>query len=60
MEAQAKLVFQRLLDLQDELMGLVERLCRETMMDPETRKKISDDAAALRERFRKTQRTISQ
>jgi hypothetical protein len=58
MEAQAKLCFLRLLDLQIELAALVERLCQETMMSPEMRKKLSNDASNLRERLQKTHTVI--
>lgn len=58
MDAQAKLCFERILDLQIRLMQIVRKLCDEASMDPDVRKRLVFDASLVSESLERTRNVI--
>jgi len=60
MDAQAKLCFERVMDLQIRLMQIVGKLCEEASMDPNVRKRLVFDVSLLSESMERTRTVITQ
>lgn len=59
MEAQAKICILHMLELQDRLAAIVDRLCNEASMDPAVRVQVIDSTKFLRESIKKMAKTVS-
>jgi hypothetical protein len=60
MDAKTKLCFERSLELQLRMNGIVEGLCKGASMSPEDRKALTDAALRLTDALKRTKELITQ